>query len=125
MAYKTFEELKVWQQARDLRINISVLVTKLPEKERKLLCWQLIRSSRSVTANIAEGFGRYHFKENMQFCRQARGSLFEILDHVICAFDEKYISEFELCIIRSKIENCIRILNGYLYWMKKALRNVK
>ena len=48
MAYKTFEELKVWQQARDLRINISVLVAKLPDKERKLLCWQLIRSSRSL-----------------------------------------------------------------------------
>ena len=49
---------------------------------------QLIRATRSITANIAEGHGRYHFQENIQFCRQARGSLTETLDHLICAQDE-------------------------------------
>jgi four helix bundle protein len=61
---------------------------KLPEAEKYNLTNQIIRSSRSVTANIAEGFGRYHFQENIQFCRQARGSLVETLDHLYCCLDE-------------------------------------
>jgi len=51
------------------------------------------RASRSVNHNIAEGYGRFPFQENIQFCRIARGSLFETLDHGIIALDEGYISK--------------------------------
>ena len=61
-----------------------------PTKKNRLID-QVIRSSRSITANIAEGHGRYHYQENIQFCRTARGSLTESLDHLICALDEGFI----------------------------------
>jgi four helix bundle protein len=55
----------------------------------------MIRASRSPTANIAEGYGRYHFQENIQFCRQARGSLYELIDHVTAALECEYLTHEE------------------------------
>ena len=90
---KTFEELEAWKSARELRKANSRLAKTFPNDERFRLVDQIIRSSRSVPANIAEGIGRFHFQENIQFCRQARGSLSETLEHLICALDEGYIDE--------------------------------
>ena len=90
---KTFEELEAWKSARELRKANSRLAKTFPNDERFRLVDQIIRSSRSLPANISEGFGRFHFQENIQFCRQARGSLSETLEHLICALDEGYIDE--------------------------------
>jgi four helix bundle protein len=89
----TLEDLEVWQLARDLRKEISALVKTFPSEERYRLTDQIIRASRSATANIAEGYGRYHFQENIQFCRQSRGSLYETIDHLTVALDEGYIKD--------------------------------
>lgn len=69
---------------------------------------------------IAEGYGRFHFQENIQFCRQARGSLHEVLDHLIVAKDEKYISEEQLVSFRTEIDRCLSVLNGYINYLVKA-----
>ena len=90
-----------------------------PIEEKYRLTDQLIRSSRSITANIAEGHGRYHYQENIQFCRQARGSLIETLEHLICALDEKFISENQLNNYRKAYEQCLKLLNGYILYLKK------
>jgi four helix bundle protein len=116
----SFEELEVWKKSRELRINISELVKRFPNEEKYKLNDQLIRASRSVTANIAEGFGRFHFQENIQYCRQSRGSLFEILDHLTCAFDEKYIDKEQLSNFKNDIHNILKILNGYILYLKSA-----
>lgn len=116
---KSFEELEVWKSARNIRIEISKLVKSFPDYEKFRLTDQIVRSSRSVSANIAEGYGRYHYQENIQFCRQARGSLFETLDHLICAYEEGYIQEELFNRIKSQIFNCLKILNGYLAYLKK------
>ena len=120
-----FEDLEVWKECRNLRIQISVLVKTLPLDEKYKLTDQLIRASRSVTANIAEGHGRYHYQENSQFCRQARGSLSEVLDHLICAFDEKYITEQQLIEFRHQIEKCMKLLNGYISFLQKQKVDLK
>lgn len=76
--YHHFYELPVYKSCREFRKMISVIITQyLPKPEDYSLKAQLLRSSRSVTTNIAEGFGRFHHQENIQFCRQARGSLTE------------------------------------------------
>ena len=116
----SFEELEVWKSARILRMDISVLVKTFPSEEKYRLVDQLIRASRSITANIAEGFGRFHFQENIQFCRQARGSLFETLEHIICSHDEKIISQEQFDNLRKDIDNSLRLLNGYILYLKKA-----
>jgi four helix bundle protein len=116
----SFEELEAWKSARQLRIKISKLVKAFPAEEKYRLIDQLLRSSRSITANIAEGFGRFHYQENIQFCRQARGSLLEVLDHLICSFDEKIINAEQLESLKDDILNCLKILNGYVSYLKKA-----
>ena len=114
-----FELLDVWKECRIFRKQISSVVKTFPNEEKYRLTDQLIRASRSVTANIAEGHGRFHFQENSQFCRQARGSLTETLDHLLCALDEKYIDEIQLNEFREQYENCIKLLNGYIVFLQK------
>jgi four helix bundle protein len=114
----TFETLEVWKEARELRKEISALSKRLPPVEQYRLADQMIRASRSVTANIAEGHGRYHYQENIQFCRQSRGSLYELLDHLTVALDEDYILEETFKSFRSKIFNVTKILNGYIRYLQ-------
>ncbi len=92
---KSFEDLECWKACVEVRIYISVLIKKFPVSEKFDLVSNMRRASRSPTRNIAEGYGRYHFQENIQFCRQSRGSLFELLDDLITARDEGYITEQE------------------------------
>jgi len=116
----SFEELEVYKKARELKIKISELVKHFPAEEKYRLVDQLIRASRSVTANIAEGFGRFHYQENIQFCRHSRGSLFEIIDHLICSLDEKYITNEQYLNLKNDTLFVIKLLNGYILYLKNA-----
>lgn len=114
------EELEAWKKGRSFRQDISNLCKKLPKEEKFRLVDQLIRASRSITANVAEGHGRYHYQENIQYCRQARGSLIECLDHLYVALDEGYISTDEMKNFRPGYDELLRILNGYIAYLQKA-----
>ena len=120
---RSFEDLKVWQKSRDLRIKVSDFTKCLPSEEKYRLKDQLLRASRSVTANIAEGYGRFHYQEYIQYCRQARGSLYEVLDHLICANDENYINDKKLSRFRNDITDCIRLLNGFISYLRNTKKN--
>lgn len=78
------------------------------------------RASRSVTHNIAEGYGRFHYKENAQYCRMSRGSLYELLDQIITAQDEEYINNNLYEELRLMIMDCIKILNGFINYLESA-----
>lgn len=117
--FKSFEELACWKEVRSLRLFVKEsIITKIPSLEKFTLIDQIKRSSRSVGNNIAEGYGRFHYQENIQFCRIARGSLFETLDHGIIAFDEGYITEKELTQLREIHNKTLLILNGYIKYLK-------
>jgi four helix bundle protein len=116
----TFKELEAWKSCRILRIDIWSLVKKLPTEEKYRLTDQLIRSSRSATNQIAEGFGRFHYLENVHFCRISRGSLNEIIDHISVALDSGYITIEEHDKLENQAVNSIRILNGYIRYLLKA-----
>lgn len=116
----SFEKLEVWKECRQLKIYISKLCKTLPSDEKYKLTDQIIRSSRSVNANIAEGFGRFHFQENIQYYRQARGSLFETLEHIYTAFDERYIDDKVFLEFKVLFEKCLKLLNGYIAYLLKA-----
>lgn len=115
----TFETLEVWIRARELRKKLSKLTNGLPTEEKYKLTDQIIRASRSVTANIAEGYGRFHFQENIQFCRISRGSLFELIEHLYVAFDEKYIDKQIFDEFKTEINDEIKLLNGYIKYLRK------
>jgi four helix bundle protein len=119
MDFKTFEELEVWKLARQLKNDVKDLTRTFPADEKYKLTDQIVRSSRSVGANIAEGFGRFHYKENSRFCWNARGSLMETMNHLIDANDEKYISDETLKLFKEKIFHCNKVLNGYIAYLNK------
>jgi four helix bundle protein len=115
-------ELEVWKKARILKNEIKVLTESFPPEEKFRLTDQLIRSSRSVPANIAEGHGRYTYKDQLHFCIQARGSLSETLNHIIDAFDCLYITEDQLDYYKSFISELERMLNGYISFLRKNMQ---
>ena len=97
---------------------LFTLCKSFPSEERFRLSDQLIRASRSIAANIAEGHGRYHYQEQIQFCRQARGSLSEVINHLITALDCQYISVEVLKESEKKGEVLLKLINGYLSHLK-------
>ena len=121
MPIKTFEDLECWKQCRVLRLFIAKeLVPSLPKNERYRLGDQLLRAARSTTANIAEGYGRFHYLDNAKFCSNARGSCWEVLDHLITGHDENFISAELLGRGREVVNDAVKLLNGYMNYLKRA-----
>ena len=120
MSFNSFEELEVWKKSKIFRLRITAVAKTFPKEEKYRLTDQIIRSSRSISANIAEGFGRFHRQENIQFCRIARGSLYETLEHIICGFDENYITEEVYQELRNQFNDVLKLLNGYIAYLKKS-----
>lgn len=116
---RSFTELWAWQKARVVRKAISGLVRNWPAEERFRLVDQIVRSSRSACANIAEGFGRYYEKDNLRFCRNAKGSLYETMDHLSVAFDEGFLDAAVLKQHWALCEEAIRVLNGYMNHLRR------
>ena len=100
--------------------GLAELVKGFPAEEKYRLTDQIIRVARSATSNIAEGYGRFHYQENIQYCRQTRGSLYELIEHLIVAKDEGYISTEELIRFKDEIASCLAVLNGYINYLRKA-----
>ena len=118
MKYNDFRDLEVWTKCRDIRWKIWNLCKTFPSEEKHRLSDQMIRASRSSTANFAEGYGRFHFQENIQFCRQSRGSLYELIDHVLVAEECKYIDHQVSQTLIDEIKTAIVVLNGYIRYLK-------
>jgi len=118
---KTFEDLECWKACRTLRIFVAKTVAPvLPKDERFGLTSQVLRAARSTTANIAEGYGRFHYMDNAKFCSNSRGSVWEVLDHLIAANDEDMISDEMLSEGRDLVNQAARLLNGYMNYLKRA-----
>ena len=98
------------------------IANKLPDKEKYALASQLRRCAVSITANIAEGYGRYHYKENIQYCRQSRASMYEAEDLIITCKDEKYIDKDTFSYTISKMIDARKLLDGYIRFLSQELR---
>ncbi len=121
---RTFEDLECWQHCRTLRLFIAKeVVPALPKDERYRLGDQFLRAARSTTANIAEGYGRFHYLDNAKFCSNARGSCWEVLDHLITSHDEKLLCEELVFRGRELVGTAIKLLNGYMGYLKRAKPN--
>lgn len=120
MSIRSIEDLEVWKKAREVRPFVQKMVKNFPAEEKYALAIQIRKSSRSITNNIAEGYGRFFYQENIQFCRNSRGSLTETLDHMIVAFDEEYIPESELAKFRVLHDDCLKLPNGYINYLQKV-----
>jgi four helix bundle protein len=120
---KTFEDLEAWKAGRELRIFVFRQINPiLLQKKEFDLADQIKRASRSVTHNIAEGHGRYHFLDNYRLCSLARGSLNEVLDQLITCSDDSLIEEAIYLEGRRHFDTTLRILNGYMSWLQRSAK---
>lgn len=96
------------------------IIPALPAEEKWGLAQQLRRSAASIPANIAEGYGRFYFLANVQFCYNARGSLEETLSHILLSRDLGYITDDQSSEIIKKGDAFVQLLNGYIAYLKKS-----
>ena len=101
------------------------MTKKYQSEERFGLSSQLRRAGVSVPSNIAEGYGRYHFKEGIQFYRISRASLYELKDHLISCVDLNYINDEEFVIALNLIESAKTTLNGFIKFVGNKIKSEK
>ncbi len=115
-----FEELQVWQQARELVALVYALTAKFPRTETFALANQMQRAAVSVMSNIAEGFERGSNTEFVQFLYIARGSCGEVRSHLYVALDLKYASQSEIDAVREHCERLSRRLQAFIEYLKSS-----
>lgn len=118
---KSFEDLECWKAAVEVRKFVTGLIKKLPATEKYELIDNMKRASRSAARNLTEGYGRFHYTENIQFCRHSRGSIYERIDDLITCKDENFLTVGEFNEGRAKIDKALPILNGYINYLTKAV----
>lgn len=123
---KDFVTLEAWGKCREVKLFFyKNILPLLPKEEKYNLDNQIRRAAISTTANISEGYGRYHYKEGIQFYRISRGSLYELKDHLISCYDLGYISNELNLEGEALIESAKRILNGYINFVRTKIQNEK
>jgi four helix bundle protein len=115
----SFEDLEVYKLARQFSNKVNQLIKKLPKEEEYNLKGQMRRAKLSMTNNIGEGFGRFHFQENIQFCRESRGSICELIDDFNECYDTGYIDQIYRDELKSDAYHLIKVLNGYIASLKR------
>ena len=116
---KSYTELEVWKEARALSKEIYLVSANFPSEEKFGLTSQIRRATVSIPSNIAEGCGRNHPKESIQFFFIARGSIYELETQLYLAFDLDFINEITLEILLLKLETTRRLLHGFIKYYKQ------
>lgn len=112
--FRTFEDLEVYQAAREFRMAIYKVARRLPDAEKFDLARQMRRAAVSLTNNIAEGHGRYHYLDPIRFSLIARGSVEELLDDLNVCADEGYLGVEEIPPQKQQGWRVLQLLNGYV-----------
>ena len=107
MPYNDFTEMPVWNTAMDIAEDVFHLTARLPRKEDYGLTSQLRRAALSISANIAEGFGRRGTADKQKFYDYSRGSAFETKNHLIYGNRVKYFTDKEVNALFEKIASVI------------------
>ena len=118
--FKTFENLEVYQAARGFRKEMYAVARKLPDTEKFGLVGQIQRAAVSLTNNIAEGHGRYHYLDQIKFMLQARGSLEELIDDLNVCADEKYLPAIEVEMLKQDGWRVSQLVGGYIRFLRKC-----
>ena len=116
--FRTFEDLDAYKKARDFRKRMYAVARGLPDFEKYELGRQIRRASVSLTNNIAEGHGRYHYLDEIKFELQARGSLAELVDDLNVCEDEQYLTNAEVAELKGLAREVQRLINGYIRFLR-------
>jgi len=108
------EDLEVYKIAMEIGEITWTIVMKWEYFEKKTLGAQFVEAADSIAFNISEGYGRFHYKDNRNFCYYSRGSAKETLTATNKAKLRKLISEEEYTILDKKLDSLFRLLFGYI-----------
>ena len=116
--FRTFEDLEVYKAAREFRKKMYGVARRLPDFEKFGLASQIRRAAVSLTNNMAEGHGRYHFADQVRFFLGSRGSLQELVDDINVCNDEKYLEGDKVAELKSEAWRVLGLINGYLRYLR-------
>ena len=111
---KTFTDLIAWKEAHKLVILIYQITKKFPREELYSLVDQMRRAVISITSNIAEGFGRQSYREKVQFYYLAQGSLIELKNQILAAYDIGYLSKVDFDTLVQQANVAHQLLQGLI-----------
>ena len=114
----TFEDLEVYRRVREFRRAMYRVVRELPDVEKFGLASQMRRAAVSLTNNIAEGHGRFHFLDRIRFTLQARGSLAELIDDLNVCEDEDYLSAEKIASLKREGWRVRQLIDGYIRYLR-------
>src|ERR1051326_229934 len=117
--FQTFEDLDAYKAARQFRKAMYSVSRRLPDLEKFGLASQIRRAAVSLTNNIAEGHGRFHYLDQIKFMLQSRGSLEELVDDLNVCEDERYLTNSEVAVLKDEGWSVLRLINGYLRWLRE------
>jgi four helix bundle protein len=121
MSVKSLKTLETWKKSKEFSLRIyREVLPLLPSEEKWNLNQQLRRSSLSVPANIAEGYGRFYYQDNIRFCYIARGSLEETLSHLVITYEMQFISKELFETLEQDGEKLTQLINGYIGYLKRS-----
>ena len=130
MKFTSFTEMPVWQKAHKLVLDVYQLTASFPKAEVYGLTSQIRRSALSVSGNIAEAFGRFHYLDKNKFYLNARGSLEETKNYLIISQDVGYLKVEDSEMLVDNVQSIIEELNAMVKTLKirdqhKGRRNSK
>ena len=121
--FRTFEDLEVYKAGRKFRKKMYGVARRLPDFEKFGLASQIRRAAVSLTNNMAEGHGRYHFADQVRFFLGSRGSLQESVDDINVCNDEKYLEGDEITELKGEAWRVLGLINGYLRYLRDRKAN--
>jgi len=114
------DDFELYKVAREFRKRVYRLQKQLPTEEKYDLGRQMRRAAVSVTNNISEGHGRWHYQENIRFCRISRGSIDELIDDFNTCQDQGYGDQVLVDQLKLEAYDLIRRINGYIAYLRKT-----
>jgi four helix bundle protein len=123
--FQTFEDLEVYQVARELRKAMYAVARRLPDFEKFTLAGQIRRAALSLTNNMAEGHGRFHYPDQIRFFLNSRGSLEELVDDLNVCLDESYLPGDEVAKLKEQSRGVLILINGYLRYLRNRAMTVR
>lgn len=118
VAIRSFEDLEVWQVSQDWAVDVYQITKSFPDEERYGLVPQMRRSVASISANIAEGFGRRTFNDKKHFYTMAYGSALETKNFIYLAKKLAYIDNNEAIKLLDKGTSVQKLINAFTGGLK-------
>ncbi|MCF6147396.1 MAG: four helix bundle protein [Candidatus Kuenenia sp.] len=116
--YKSFREMPIWGEAMEIAESVFRLTESLPKKEDYGLTSQIRRAALSISANIAEAFGRYHINDKINFYYFSRGSVAETQNHLEYGLRVGYFRQAGVSTIDSKLNKLYESINRLIKSLK-------